>query len=278
MASDASSAEPRDSWLPMPWTLLAWILAAGLSGLALLVLIGRPTTALPRRIKRQSPPNSQANRPESPQKTRLAPRIGADGRRIGRDLWKFPAGECIVEHYPNDRTPTAGFAELRQEDFGEVAFHPKDCWYVGQDEGYCAATFNCGTFAVHDFVDLSPEDWVSMTPTFDGHATPIAVIIDSYCQRVRTFSLTEAIVNGAFEADGTLRDGDVVAFERTLTSPDKTRRVFTHLGLVKKVDGVNRLLSKFGRGPVALSNLNFPHRMYPGAEVVNVYRVREQAL
>lgn len=278
MASDASSAEPRDSWLPRPWALLAWLLAATLSGSSLLGLIGRPTTALPRRIERQSRPDSQANRPESPQNTELAPRIGADGRRIGRDLWKFPAGDCIVEHYPNDRTPIADFAKLRQQDFGEVMFHPQDCWYAGQDEGYCAATFNCGTFAVHDFVNLSPQDWVSTTPTFDGHATPIAVIIDSFCQRVRTFSLTDAIENGAFEADETLRDGDVVAFEKTPTSPDKTRREFTHLGLVKKVDGVNRLLSKFGQGPIAQSNLNFPHRLYPGAEVVNVYRVRAQAL
>ncbi len=104
------------------------------------------------------------------------------------------------------------------------------------------------------------------------------MVIDSYYDLVCEFTVEQAVEDGGlFERDTRLQDDDLVGFELIPTAPDPRRRQFTHVGRVRKRDGVNRLLSKFGQGPVALTNIRFPHRMYPGAETFRVYRRRPRS-
>ncbi|MEQ9408548.1 MAG: hypothetical protein RIK87_12510 [Fuerstiella sp.] len=194
--------------------------------------------------------------------------------QIGRTRCDFPAGPCIVLHYPEVPTKIDAFDILRGDDFGEVVFKPGNVWYAGQEDGYCSSTFNCCTFAVCDYVGLTTADWIATDPMADGFPTPIAVIIDSYADLICEYSIREAIDLQEFLKDGRLRDNDVVCFERASAESDPLRRRFTHVGRVQHHNGVNRLLSKFGQGPIARTNLRFPYRMYPGADLIRVYRFR----
>jgi hypothetical protein len=202
----------------------------------------------------------------------IAPLMKPGAAYISRSLLECPAGPCVLEHRPEEWTPLEELDKYQQDDFAELIFKPGNPWHVGQDSGICAATFNCATFAVGDFIGLTPNDWLNPAPSSDGYPTPIAVILDSFFTPVHELSLIDAVHDRQFETDERLREGDVVSFERIDDRDDPTRRNFTHLGLVQKQDGVNRLLSKFGQGPVLLSDLNFAHRMFPGGQKIVVYR------
>lgn len=202
----------------------------------------------------------------------LQPKRQPDGTHRPRSLRAFPAGNCVIEHPRRGWTDIGAFPYYRQNDYGEVVYSKDSAWYQGQDVGRSSATFNCCTFAVSIFVELTPQDWVGTAPTFDGYPTPIAVIVDSFFDRVTEFELTDSDFNAAFERHTMLKDDDLVCFERRSENANPLRRIFTHVGRVKTADGVNRLLSKFGQGPIALSDLNFPNRAYPGADVVRIYR------
>lgn len=195
---------------------------------------------------------------------------------VGRSVLSCPAGECVVEHRVQEWTPISSLSVYVQNDFAELVFEPGNPWYRGQDAGRCSATFNCATFAVAEHVHLTSNEWLGTTPTFDGYPTPIAIILDSYFTPICEWSIAQAIDNNdnEFETDERLRDGDVLAFESISPKSDRTRRIFTHLGLVKRQDELNRLLSKFGQGPILLSDLKFPDRMFPGAQKITIYRFR----
>lgn len=206
----------------------------------------------------------------------LRPVPGIYGNLVRRTIRRFPAGDCVIEHYPDFHTSMDEFSFHREGDFGEIVFEPDNPWYAGQDSGSCSSRFNCCTFGVCDYIGLTPQDWVGTCPTVDGFPTPIAVIVDSHFDLVCEFSHREAMGRRTFEKDTRLQDGDVICFERFARGVDSLRREFTHVGRVKKKDGVNRMLSKFGQGPIAVTDLRFPDRMYPGAETVRVYRFRRE--
>lgn len=205
----------------------------------------------------------------------IPPRIDANGVSVKRVLIPFPAGDCVVERFPLTCTTLESFLERRQDNFGEVVYQPANPWYVGQDEGYCTATFNCATFAVGDHVGLTIRDWTGTSPTAEGYPTPIAVILESHFQLVCEFDLLDATVESQFLHDDRLQDGDVVAFEFAQADEDPLHRRFSHLGRVQQKDGANRLLSKFGQGPVALTDLGFASRLFPGGEVLRIYRYND---
>lgn len=207
-----------------------------------------------------------------PPETMIQSRVDSHGNVVVRSILKCPAGDCLIEHYLRAPTDISRFSEYRQDDSGEVVFVTGNRWYAGQDAGSCAATFNCGTFAVGDYLGLTPADWLHPESSQDGFPTPVAVILDSFFDPVCEMSVTEALNPLLFEADSRLRDGDVLCFEKIPRDGDPSRRIMTHVARIQKKDGVNRLLSKFGEGPVVLSDIKFAHRMFPGGEVVKVYR------
>lgn len=205
----------------------------------------------------------------------LAPETDETGILIQRSLVVCPAGDCVIRHYPPALSQIDHFADFRQSDFGEIVWQPDNRWYSGQDRGVCVSTFNCGTFAVGDLIPLTPSDWLGTDPTTDGRPTPLAVILDSFFDVIRELTVADAMSESEFKQDRQLRDGDVVTFEVESNETRPIFRRFTHAGRLQSRDGVNRLLSKFGGfGPVALTNLRFPQRMFPGADVVRVYRYR----
>jgi hypothetical protein len=204
----------------------------------------------------------------------ISPKYYAHNVIVSRSVIDCPAGECVVEHRLQEWTRIDPLSTYVRDEYAELVFEPGNPWYRGQDAGRCSATFNCATFAVANYVHLTSNEWLSTTPTSDGYPTPIAIIIDSYFTPICEWSVAQAIDNKEFETDERLQNGDVLAFESSSSESDRTRRIFTHLGLVKRQDGLNRLLSKFGEGPILLSDLKFPDRMFPGAQKITIYRFR----
>lgn len=236
-----------------------------------------PTSADPPESTPKQPGGALSGKISTVDRVAISPLSIARGSAIARSLVKCPAGECVIRHVPLPPVDISAFAAFRQNDFGRIVFEPDNPWYAGQNTGKCAATFNCGTFAVSDFVEFTPNDWLETAPTFDGFPTPIAVVIDSYFEPVCEFAMSAALQNETYETDKRLRDGDIVGFELRPREADRTRRMFKHVGRVKRSEGVNRLLSKFGQGPIVLSDLRFADRMFPGADLVTVYRFRNDS-
>ena len=209
-------------------------------------------------------------------RTQIAGYMRSDGVYAKRVLLELPVGVCVVEQHPDSEISIVDFSAYREDDFAEIVFEKDNPWYSGQDVDRCSSSFNCCTFAVSRFLPLSTKDWVGTAPTFDGFFSPIAVIMDSYFQPVREFPMHSLTSIGDYETAVDLHDDDIVTFEYRSTEQGDLRRVFTHVGRVRRHNGVNRMLSKFGQGPIALSNLQFPLRMFPGTEVIKVYRYKFQ--
>ncbi|MBI1311835.1 hypothetical protein GC176_11130 [bacterium] len=200
------------------------------------------------------------------------PRIDPDGGIVTRTILLCPRGECLIEHYDDPATQIVDFRQLQNGDFAELVYEPGNPWCTGQNEGRCLSTFNCCSFAVGELVGLTPRDWLGTTPTSDGYPTPMAVILDSYFSLIAEIPVEEVLRDGVYESDERFLDKDVVCFEILCSGKDTLRRHVIHAGQVRKDHGINRLLSKFGQGPILLSDLRFPNRMFQGASLIRIYR------
>lgn len=247
-------------------------LQLGVLVLGLVLIVAGGLAMVARRHQPAPPPESAESGAASSQRVFSAGKAeDVQGRLVDASLVRMPAGTCLVKHLPPTRISTASFSQYKQGDFAEIVVRPDDPWYAGQELGSCSDAFNCATFAVAPFVQLRPRDWLETSPA-GSLPTPAAVVLDSYCAKVCEFSIDTAVDGSSFEQDARLREDDVVSFERAPTYDDPLRRSFTHLGRVARHNGVNRLLSKCGQGPVVVSDVAFASRLFPGAVKVVVYR------
>ncbi len=202
------------------------------------------------------------------------PRVDTSGHVVTRSILRCPRGECLIEHYSDPETTISDFRSLQNGDFVEFMFDRDSPWFAGQDQGRCSSNFNCCAFAVGDLVGLTPSDWLGTEPTSDSYASPMAVILDSYFSLVAEFTADVSVGEEGYESASGLCDLDVVCFERPASDGNLQHRIFNHAGQVRKSNGVNRLLCKFGQGPILLTDLRFPGRIFPGATMIRVYRFR----
>lgn len=189
-----------------------------------------------------------------------------DGEMCRRSALLCPAGECVLMHYhPGTLSPIRDPAcALRPGEYAQLVHDANSPWFFGAQHGVCLDTFNCCTFAVGDYIGLTVDDWVGVWAT-GKHANPMQVILDSYFECLWSAPAAEALAR--FESDATLREGDVVCIF------DSSSGQVTHAGRVDQRDGKNRLLSKFGTGPILNTDLRFPRRFFSG-DLVKVFRLQ----
>jgi hypothetical protein len=203
--------------------------------------------------------------PRRPPESALPPQVYPGGVQVGRSVLHLPAGECLLKHFGQAFVPLHDISHMRESDFAQFYFEENSEWYAGYPSQSSAA-FNCCAFAVAPYVGLNSQDFLDGHAE-DGFTNPMQVVLDSYFEHVRTYTLREALAEIA--EDSRLQPGDVVC---TMTTANGMLEV-THAARVLVHEGKNRLISKFGQGPVLLTDMSFALRTFPGDEV-RVYRFR----
>ncbi len=195
--------------------------------------------------------------------TRLGPAFTSDGIAIQQSYLTCSKGRIIVDHFPVDYAQIDGMVEAGAGAVKELYSVDGELWYQGYDKGYVLTTFNCFTFAIAPFIGLTPNDRLEAAVT-PGFGNPLELTFDSYFVKVATFDLDSNFRSEQFDTDPTLQDGDVFC----LVQKQYGEVLYVHAGRIKKMDGVNRLISKFGRmGPILLTDWKYVFRYYEGNEI-----------
>lgn len=243
-----------------------------LTVLVALPLLGCGTEVVPSLLG-----SSAADRPER----RWIDPIRTSMGITGRSVLTCAAGDCIVLHYPPLPVAKDNLRNMLELDPDTPADEVELCeesweeWYAPSPLGVTLNTFNCCTFAVADVVGLTRNDWVRPSATGDTYYTvPMQVILESYFHPVRTYH-GPVIPWGIVEEDDQLREDDVLCYTRT----DLPAIQFAHVGKIVKVDGRNRLLSKYGSGPIVRTSLELLGNVLVGEfDEIQVYRRNDAQL
>ncbi len=213
---------------------------------------------------RQPPQTLKVSRPPNRlPETKLGPAVTSDGIAIQQSYLTCPKGRIIVDHFPVDYAQFGGMVDARVGEFKEHYSVDGELWYQGSDKGYVLTTFNCFTFAIAPFIGLTPNDRLEAAIT-PGFGNPLEIAFDSFFVKVATFDLSSSFRSEQFDKDTSLRNGDVFC----LVNKHYGEVRYVHAGRIKKIDGVNRLISKFGRmGPILLTDWRYVFRHYKGNEI-----------
>lgn len=192
-----------------------------------------------------------------------------DGVAVQQSYLQSPRERIFLERYPVAFEPIEGAVTPEEGEIAEPFFEPDSHWYQGFDNGLCQTSFNCGTFAVGDFLGLEPTHVLDGVYR-EGYGNPLQNILDEYFDKVIDVRLEENFDPKSFENRTDLQVNDVVCFLET-RSPIP---MFAHAGRVIKVDGSQQFLSKMGRrGPVMKTNLKTLLRIYD-CNRIQVFRFR----
>tara|TARA_B100000029_G_scaffold494573_1_gene558482 strand:+ start:961 stop:1746 length:786 start_codon:yes stop_codon:yes gene_type:complete len=192
----------------------------------------------------------------------------------GRSMLNCPAGNCVLFHFSSDDTGTivsmgapvdhVSFREL----FSKKTTNISDSWLNGQEN---LETFNCHTYATGPAVGLTVRDWThGDAHPLTGFSNPMGVILSSYFEQLGNETANHDGLR-RIEMDDSLRTDDIICF---VDQGETTR--FVHSGRIRKQDGRNWIVSKFGSRPLLLSRLAPTFAVY-AKEVneVRTYRLRQ---
>lgn len=219
---------------------------------------------------------------DPPQRQELEPTRTHRGL-TGRSVLLCPAGNCIVMHYslradfePNTKqilekdTPNGSVASVFRQDGNQWSMAWVDT----------PTTFNCCTFAVGDYLGLTPRDWIEPRPHAVTYFTnPMQVILDSYFRLVKSYPRS-ALDWSKIAEDDSLREDDVLCFWLGSTqSRNPGREVWpeiVHAGKVRKRAGQNWLLSKIRSGPIVLATIRATAAQFDDQfDEIRIYRINK---
>jgi hypothetical protein len=152
-------------------------------------------------------------------------------------------------------TPDRAFERLLES--GYQVDGPLCKWCKASDR----PKFNCHTYAVGDFLELSPVDWVEgrIISTQGIVQTPMAAILNQRFERVAKFDLADIHANdNSITASKAFREDDVATFKTSSFSYLDYHVEYYHSGKLKRRAGVWWVESKMGEGPIfMIPLLNF---------------------
>lgn len=192
----------------------------------------------------------------------------------GRKLYRIRGSECVVL-----RPPTELVSQEEQQRFSGIdleatfvrqEFPPGSPWHIEPNRPEDQTTFNCATFAIGEVIGLSHADYLTpQAVSFTNGENPAHVLLQEFFDCVATFPLA-AIQWDKLDTLASLRDHDVVVF-----ATHGSNEEYVHLGKIVKRQGHNRMISKFGRGPIVLGTIQHTVQAYEGGfDEIRIYRRR----
>lgn len=195
--------------------------------------------------------------------------ISFDGVLVDQVYLQTAKEKILLEKYPVAFEPIAGAVTAGEGEIAEKFYQEDSHWYEGYDRQMVQTSFNCGTFAVGDFIGLHPTDVLDGVDR-PGFGNPMQIVLDTFFEKIDSFPVDANFDSSLIESNLDLHENDIISFVET-RSP---KLMFVHSGRILRTGKQNLVLSKVGRrGPILLANLRLLLRIYPCSEI-QIHRIR----
>ncbi|MGB7326244.1 MAG: hypothetical protein WBD31_15325 [Rubripirellula sp.] len=198
---------------------------------------------------------------------------------VGRTLVSLPAGDLVILHFPlrvESEIPLAGYLDRdlgNDQDHLSLYDEPRDSpWYIPNNDLAALSTFNCAAYTLGHHLGLGRYDWLEPLPSpWAGNRSAVDTMLNQFYRSVYVQEITE-IDWAKWETDSGIREGDVVTFHDANEAYE-----VSHIARVIRKDGLIQLVSKLGRGPLAIGTPERTVKYYqPNVTQMRVFRTLDQ--